>query len=329
MGATGDSLDRLAPTRLTAMVVLAAVLAAGALVGLAWTVGYRKELHGLTHPQWMWLGVAFAGEAVAYLGYTFAYREVARAEGGAEFEVPKAAALVASGFGVFVHGGGFALDREALRRAGLSKTEARRRVLGLGVLEYTVLAPAAAVAAGLVFVTKQEVSPSLTLPWVIGVPAGAVVALVALRFRDRICGWRVIGAQLGHALHALWLVLRMFVSRRGLAFGILGIAFYWAGDIFCLWATLHAFSAHTPPIAQLVVGYATGYAATRRALPLGGAGVVEALLPFALGWLAIALAPALLAVFAYRVINLWLPMIPALVGLPTLRRLSRQRPREA
>jgi hypothetical protein len=38
-------------------------------------------------------------------------------------------------------------------------------------------------------------------------------------------------------------------------------------------------------------------------------------------------APALLAVFAYRLINLWLPMIPALAGLPTLRRLERTRPR--
>src|SRR5581483_37824 len=91
----------------------------------------------------------------------------------------------------------------------------------------------------------------------------------------------------------------------------------------CLWSTLHAFSAHTPPVAQLIVGYATGYAATRRALPLGGAGIVEALLPFALGWVKIERAPALLAVSAYRLINLWLPMIPALAGLPTLRRLER------
>ena len=119
----------------------------------------------------------------------------------------------------------------------------------------------------------------------------------------------------------------MLRSRTGLAFGIGGIVLYWAGDIFCLWATLHAFSAHTPPIAQLVLGYATGYAATRRALPLGGAGVVEALLPFALGWVAIGLGPALLAVFAYRVLNLWLPMIPALAGIPTLRRLGHARPR--
>jgi uncharacterized membrane protein YbhN (UPF0104 family) len=327
MASTADPLDRLAPARLTLLVILAAVLWAGALFGLAWTVGIGKELHGLTHPNWIWFPIAFAGELVAYLGYTFAYREVARAEGGAEFEVPKAAALVATGFGVFVHGGGFALDREALRRAGLSRTDARRRVLGLGVLEYAVLAPATAVAAGLVFVTTQSVSSSLTLPWVIGVPVGTVVAMVALRFRDRICRWPWIGSSLGHALHALQLVLRMLGSPRGLGLGIVGILVYWTGDIFCLWATLHAFSAHTPPVAPLIVGYATGYAMTRRGLPLGGAGVVEALLPFALGWLAIGLAPALLAVFAYRVINLWIPMIPAFAGIPTLRKLEHARPR--
>jgi len=54
---------------------------------------------------------------------------------------------------------------------------------------------------------------------------------------------------------------------------------------------------------------------------------VEALLPFALGWVAISLPRALLAVVVYRLINLWLPMIPALAGLPTLRRLERTRPR--
>ena len=113
--------------------------------------------------------------------------------------------------------------------------------------------------------------------------------------------------------------------RRGLAF--LGTLAYWAGDIFCLWATLQAFSAQPPPVAQLVVGYATGYALTRRALPLGGAGVVEVLLPYSLVWLKIGLLPALLAVFAYRLINLWLPIIPAFAGLPTLRRLQAAAPR--
>jgi uncharacterized membrane protein YbhN (UPF0104 family) len=316
-----------APERLTLLVLLAATLAAGALMGLAWRVGFAKTLNGLVHPHWLWLGVAVFGELVAYLGYTAAYREIAGADDGAELEVPKAAALVAAGFGVFVHGGGFALDREALRRAGLSEREARRRVLGLGALEYAVLAPATLVAAVVVLLWHQTISASLTLPWIIGVPVGTVLALTALRFKGRVGRWPFVGKSLEHWLNSLELVLSLIRSPRRHSLALLGTLAYWGGDIFCLWSTLHAFSARTPPVAQLIVGYSTGYALTRRALPLGGAGVVEAVLPFALGWLKIALAPALLAVFAYRLINLWLPIIPALAGLPTLRRLQRSRSR--
>jgi uncharacterized membrane protein YbhN (UPF0104 family) len=309
--------------RLPLLVGIAATLAAVALIGLAWHVGFGRALHLLVHPRWLWLGVACAGELVAYAGYTLAYREVARAEGGAELEVRHAAALVAAGFGVFVHGGGFALDREALRRAGLGEREARRRVLGLSVLEYAVPAPATLVAATVVLVDHQSISTSLTLPWIIGVPVGTVLALTALRLQSRIRRWRFIGKPLDHGLNAVAFVIGLLRMPRRYGLAFLGTLVYWAGDIFCLWATLHAFSARTPPTAQLIVGYATGYALTRRALPLGGAGLVEALLPFALGWLKIALAPALLAVFAYRLINLWIPMIPALAGLPTLHRLER------
>jgi uncharacterized membrane protein YbhN (UPF0104 family) len=308
--------------RLAIVVGVAAVLAAAALLGLAWSVGVHRTLTGLVHPHWPWLGAAAGAELLAYAGYTAAYWEVARVEHGPELGVPKAAALVAAGFGVFVHGGGFALDRTALRRAGLSSDEARRRVLGLGMLEYAVLAPATLAAAIVVIIWHPTISTSLTLPWIIGPPIGAGLAAVGLRSKARIGGWPLIGRALLHGLQALELVLVFVRAPLRYARALIGTLAYWAGDIFCLWATLHAFSAHTPPVAQLIVGYATGYALTRRALPLGGAGVVEILLPFSLGWLKIALLPALLAVFAYRLINLWLPMIPALAGLPTLQTLQ-------
>jgi uncharacterized membrane protein YbhN (UPF0104 family) len=315
------------PQHLVLLVGVAAALSAAALIGVAWAAGIGDVLHRLVRPNWLWLGVAVAGEFVAYLGYTLAYREVARAEDGAELGVPKSAALVSAGFGVFVHGGGFALDRAALQRAGLSESEARRRVRGLGALEYAILAPAALVAAAIVFFRQQSISASLTLPWIIGVPVGAALALTALRFEKRVSRWPLIGGPLERGLRSLRLVLGLVRSPRRHSLAVLGTVAYWAGDIFCLWATLHAFSADTPPVAQLIVAYATGYALTRRALPLGGAGVVEALLPFSLAWLGIELAPALLAVFAYRLINLWLPIIPALAGLPTLRSLEDSRPR--
>src|SRR5581483_5727584 len=220
--------------------------------------------------------------------------------------------------------GGFALDRAALERTGLSERQARERVLGLGTLEYAVLAPATLAASVYLLATHHRgIDPSITWSWVIGVPVGAVIALTALRYK-RVFereGWRM---HIYASLSAIELLLRL-LRRPLLAVGaVAGIALYWLGDIFVLWAALHAFYAHTPPVAQLLVAYATGYSLTRRALPLGGAGIVEALLPFALGWVAIERASAVLAVAAYRVINLWLPMIPALVGIPTLRRLEKR-----
>jgi uncharacterized membrane protein YbhN (UPF0104 family) len=187
-----------------------------------------------------------------------------------------------------------------------------------------VLAPATAVAALLIILRGQNVDPSLTYPWLIGVPLGGAVAALLLRrkesFRRR--GWRMV---VYDALRAIELLVCL-VKRPGKGvLALAGISLYWIGDIFCLFATLHAFYAHTPPLAPLLVGYSTGYALTRRALPLGGAGVVEALLPFSLGWVGIARAPAVLGVAAYRVINLWLPLVPALAGLPSLRRLQRAR----
>jgi uncharacterized membrane protein YbhN (UPF0104 family) len=311
------------PYRLVGLVLAAALLSGGVLVGVAASVGFTQVWQKLIYPHWVWLPVALAGELVAYLGYTVAYRELTRAERGPELDVPSVAALVATGFGAFIQGGGFALDRAALERSGFSKRQARERVLGLGTLEYAVLAPATLAAAAYQLATHHHgIDSSITWSWVIGVPLGAVIALVALRHKEvfKREGWRM---HVYASLSAIGLLLRL-LRRPLLALGAFtGMALYWIGDIFVLWAALHAFYAHTPPIAQLLVAYATGYSLTRRALPLGGAGIVEALLPFALGWVAIERASAVLAVAAYRLINLWLPMIPALFGIPALRRLEK------
>ncbi len=307
-----------------ALVALAVVLALGAMVGIGAIAGPGDVWYRVSNLRWEWIPVAFGCEAAAYLGYIVAYRAVARAEDGAELELPEAAALVATGFGVFVLAGGFFLDHEGLRRAGLTEHEARERVLGLGTLEYVVLAPAAAVAAGIVLL-RDHISMGLTLPWLIGVPAGAVLAVLGVRLRGRFSGRGGMRERADHALSALELIGRMAVTLRQHWHAFLGIVLYWLGDIVCLWAALHIFFAGPPPIAQLVLGYATGYALTRRTLPLGGAGVVEALLPLSLAWVGIALAPALLAVVAYRIVNLWIPVIPALAGLQALRRLGHRR----
>jgi uncharacterized membrane protein YbhN (UPF0104 family) len=65
-------------------------------------------------------------------------------------------------------------------------------------------------------------------------------------------------------------------------------------------------------LGEVVVAYATGYAVTRRSLPLGGAGVTEALMTFALHWVGQPVLPALAAVVVYRALNFVIPAAPAL-----------------
>jgi hypothetical protein len=312
--------------RVAVVLTVAAVLAYGALFGVAWSAGPLTVFHRLLHVHWIWVPIALAAEIVSYLGYVLAYREVTRVDDGAELELSGTAAAVATGFGVFVAAGGFSLDEAVLKSTGVPAREARQRVMGLGVLEYIVLAPAAMAAALYIVIDAHpDLDMALTFPWIVGVPVGFAAAAALLYFRKRFdlgSGWR---RHIDHAFEALSLV-RCLVTRpipSGLAF--VGIALYWIGDIACLWAALHVFFQQPPPVAILVIGYATGYALTRRTLPLGGAGIVDALLPLSLSWVGIALAPAVLSVLVYRVMNLWLPVIPAFAGLPKLRRMGRHR----
>jgi uncharacterized membrane protein YbhN (UPF0104 family) len=312
-------LDR-GPAQHALLVAFGAVLALGAVVGIAWAAGFERVFGELQHFNPIWLPVAFGMELAAYFGYVVAYREIARVEGGPRLGLARAGAIVAAGFGAFVIRGGFVVDRHALETAGLEPKEARIRVLGLGFLEYAVLAPAAALAA-MILVARGATHPSLgfTLPWVIAVPLGFAAAFAALTLRHRVRdegGWRAIVRQ---GLEAVQMLKKLASQGADHGGAFVGTTLYWVGDIGCLWACLRAFH-DSPDIAALVIGYATGYALTRRTLPLGGAGSVEALVSFALAWTGIPLAKAVLAVCAYRLFNLWLPLLPAAIGLRHLKR---------
>jgi uncharacterized membrane protein YbhN (UPF0104 family) len=309
---------------LIVFVVVAALAAFAATIGVSWAAGWNDVLDRLQRPSPVWFAAAFGAELVAYAGYVVAYREVARVERGAELQLPQAAAIVAAGFGVFVAAGGYFVDTEALEEAGVPSSEAQARAIGLGALEYALLAPAAAIAAAyLLWEHSPRPDGGFTWPWAIAVPLGFIAAALALRYGHLLDGRRAWYKRLGAGFHALRMVIALAKqpAQHGHAFA--GMALYWFGDLTCLWACLEAFRVELP-VPALIVAYATGYALSRRTLPLGGAGIVEALLPFALLWSGSPLASAVLAVFAYRFFNLWLPLLPALGSLPVLQRLETQ-----
>jgi uncharacterized membrane protein YbhN (UPF0104 family) len=296
-----------------ALSLIAAILVAGA-------AGYVAVASRVRHADTYWFPFAIAGAVAAQLGYTFAYREVANVGRGVKLSTLRAGAIVAAGFGMFIPRGGFAVDIEALEDLGVPSEEARIRVLGLGSLEYAVLATGALVCAIFLLLDDPHAQRAVTLSWTIGVPAGTALALLAVRYRKWICRGR-LGKLLRPPLEAITVVGQIVASpRRHGAAAFTGMAVYWAGEVFVLWVCLAAFNRDTPSVTAVVVGYATGYALTRRTLPLAGAGAVEALLPFALTWVGYGLPSAVLAVFAYRVFNLWLPLGPAAVALYHLQR---------
>jgi uncharacterized membrane protein YbhN (UPF0104 family) len=300
-------------------IALGAALAVAAVAGVSWAAGFGAVADHLRHVDAWWLLPALGAEMLAYAGYVFAYREIARVEGGPELPHSRALALVATGFGVFVARGGFAVDLHAFRQECVDDRDARVRVLGLGALEYALLAPATCIVAILLLLDHVRTpAAGLTMPWAIAVPAGGLLALSALRLRDRLRGGRGWRDGLAQWLDSIHFLRQLFLKLEHLA-GPLGTGIYWFGDIACLAFCLRAYEGHFPSIAPLLVGYATGYALTRRTLPLAGAGAVEALLPFALLWSGTPLAAAVPAVIAYRLVNFWLPIVPAVFGLRALR----------
>lgn len=260
-----------------------------------------------------------------------AVRDMARVGDGPELSLSLTTRTVVAGFGVFAathSAGGFAVDYWALRRAGLNRREAIARVLGLGAMEYAVLAPAALISALVLFVGAggDRVQDAMTLPWLLVVPGFLLAFWLSSPKRSRRLSDPGQGGRLRQALaHGVAGVtkLRELATRpRQHGAGLVGVSFYWFGDILCLWAALQAFGVRLS-IPALILAYATGYVATRRSLPGGGAGVVEVLMTFALVWVGVGFAPALLSVIVYRLFNFWLPIVPALAVLPTVRQLRR------
>jgi uncharacterized membrane protein YbhN (UPF0104 family) len=306
------------PAGAVVAVTLGAILAGAALVGDGWVAGFAALRDLISDAAWQWLPLAAGCVALSHVGYTVAYREVLRSEGGPVVPVRRLAVSVLAGFGMLTPRAGFTLDQAVWRDHGLSVAAARGRVLTLGMLEYALLAPAAFGCAVVLFVEHFPATGGVLMSWLIGVPAGAALVLVLFAFRDRLplTGW--LWGALRRTLDALAAMFDVtVVSRAGMA-AVAGMALYWAADIAALGACL-AVVQHAVPVDVLVVGYASGYAFTRRSLPLAGAGAAEALMPFAMHWMTVPLAAAVLAVFAYRLVNLWLPLGPAALSLRHLR----------
>jgi uncharacterized membrane protein YbhN (UPF0104 family) len=314
------------------VLVVPTVLALGAVALLADLAGAERIDQAARNLHPGWLGLCLGGELLAYAGYVLAIRDTAKVDHGPTLTFGRSIQTVIAGFGVFAAtrtSGGFAADYWVLRSAGEDRDGAVARVLALGALEYAILAPAALCSAIAILVDGENVSLTLTLPWLAVIPGAFAAVWVsspkrATRYADARGGGRLRQA-FAHAVAGLAILRSMFVAPpREHGLGLIGTAAYWAGDIACLWGALQVFGNPRLSLPALILGYATGYVLTRRSLPAGGAGIVEIALTFALHWVGFPFVRALLGVVVYRLFNLWLPILPALAVLPAVNELRRE-----
>jgi uncharacterized protein (TIRG00374 family) len=219
-------------------------------------------------------------------------------------------------------------------------------VLALGTIEWTVLSAYACAAAAIVLVAGYRAPLAMSLAWLTVVPACATLALwftspVRVRRFTRLpqrsseessglaraLSWtrQRLEAGLADAIAGVVLVRHLLAHPVRYHGGALGYPIYWAGDMLVLYAALRGFGVH-PQVVPLVLAYATSFVISALPLPAGGAGGIEAGMALALSSIGIALAPALLAVFVYRLVTFWLPIVPALILLPSVRQLQRELP---
>jgi uncharacterized membrane protein YbhN (UPF0104 family) len=306
-----------------AVSVLATLIAAVSVLVIAWVTGADEvgRAFEAVHPGW--IALIAGAEVLAYPAYVIAYRSVAQVHGHAPLELPLVGRVVAAGFGPFALAGGFGLDKQALHALHEDERSARVRVLGLGVLEWALLAPTVSVISIVFLIQDADILPSLLWPWALAVPLGLGFGLWASApgRRERLSNFggkrRVWLADLLDGVGVLHTLISHPVKFAG---AWIGTAFYWAADITAFYAALRMFGMDMAA-GKVILAYATGYAATRRSLPLGGAGVTEVLMTYSLYWVRQPLAPALAAVVAYRAFNFLLAAAPALIARRHLREL--------
>lgn len=307
------------------LLLLAGLLQLAAGVGLAYVAGFDATHAALTDFHWVWLPALVGGLVVSYVGYYYAYRGIYRVDDGPRLTPPQMRAVVAAGFGGFLAHGGSALDDYALQAAGANDREAKVRVSSLAGLEHGILGLGGC-GAGIAVLVLALARPSLdfSLPWaVIPVPGFLIAFWLAGRYRARMrdrAGWQ---GRVGVFLDSIYLIREMFVHPRRRGATLAGMALFWAADIFAAWAGLATFGVRMNG-AQFIVGFATGLVFTRRTGPLGGAGVLELVLPVTVWYSGAPFAAAIVGIFAYRVLILWLPLPFSLSSLERLRTMGNE-----
>jgi uncharacterized membrane protein YbhN (UPF0104 family) len=296
--------------------LVAITVRALALLIIVELVGPKELGRAFDHLRTGWILLIAIGELFTYPAYILAYRSVSRMGREADLTLGTLARVVVAGFGPVAIFGGFSLDRNALRSFDQGDARAALHVSAMSTLEWAVLAPATWVVVLILLITNSDVSGTLLWPWALGLPLGIALVLLAIRPAhakrlSRRRGHRI--TLVADMIEGVRAVIAMARAPRRFAWAWVGTSLYWGAEATALYGALRAVGLDLG-VARTVLAYSSGYVASRRALPLGGAGLTEALLIYSLYSLGEPVGPSVAAVMLYRMFNFMTVVIPALIA---------------
>ena len=320
---------------LTALMVL--LLFAAIYVLLPKLIGLEDAIEKLGEGEWQWFAVAVGFNVLAFAAYVALFRGVigenlVHLDWRESYQITMAglaASRVLSAGGA----GGVILSYWALRKAGMKRSEAAKRMVAFLVLLYSFYV-LAVIVFGVLLETGVLAGPNpVSMTIIPAAIAGGVVLiflaimLVPADLQRRLSlegdNWLSRTALKLSAVPATissgGSIALAYVRhpRRG-ALALSGAAGFWAANIGILWATFMAFGVAVP-IGVLVMGFFVGMAANLAPNP-AGVGTVDGGLIGAFVIFGFPAATVIAAVLVYRLIAFWMPLPPGIVAFLQLRR---------
>jgi uncharacterized protein (TIRG00374 family) len=313
--------------RLRRRVLQVAVLLVVLTLVAGFAPGLGEVRDRLEDAQPAWLALAVGLELLSCLSYVLMFKPVfcSRMTWRSSYELGMSELAVGS---IVPASGaaGLALGAWALRKSGMPAEQIARRTVAFFVLKSGANFVAVAVLGVVMWLgVGPDLSVLLTLlPAVLAIVSLVAVASVGVaagrrapRDRSELHGWRRLLAAaieaLGDGVREAGRVLRRRDWR--VIGGSLG---YWAFDNAVVWACFKAFG-ESPAITLVLMGYLLGQLGGLLPIP-GGIGGIDGGLIGALIVFGLPASATVAAVFAYRLILFWLPLLLGSIAFTRLRK---------
>lgn len=333
------------PRRLALTGLIVGVLFAAIYFLLPNVIGIEDAVAKVNEGSLPWLGVAVAFNVAAFAAYVGLFRgvigeNVVALDWRESYQITMAG-LAASRLLSAGGAGGVVLSYWALRKAGMQRAEAARRMVAFLVVLYAFYVLAVIVFGILlrVGVLPGDAPVSVTIvPASIAGGIALLALLVALipgdlpgrlSFDGR--GWiGRLAARLSGVPATLATGIRTALAfartpRKG-GLAIAGAIGFWAANIGILWASFMAFD-ESVPFGVVVMGFFVGMVGNLIPDPAGVGGVDAGLIgTFVI--FGLPLSTVIAAVLVYRLIAFWLPLPPGILAFVQLRRTVARWERE-